>query len=124
MSIASDVRSYADSALGQAQARATEVRGDATEFAGRVLSRAAVTYTELWARGEALTRRAGATVEPYVVQLKGYGTTAAERLEQAYVELRNNDQVAKVVTAAETTIGAVQERVTSVLDCSGAGSTL
>jgi DNA-binding protein HU-beta len=116
MSIASDVRSYADSALGQAQTRATEVRGDATEFAGRVLSRAAATYTELWTRGDALTKRAGATVEPYIVQLKGYGTAAAERLEQTYVELRKNDQVAKVVTAAETTIGAVQERVTSLLD--------
>lgn len=125
MSIASDVRSYADSALGQAEARLTEVRGDATELASTLLSRAAVTYTELRTRGEELTKRASAlppverasaSVEPYVAQLIGYGTVAAEKLEQAYAELRKNDQVAKVITVAETSIDAVQERVTSLLD--------
>lgn len=125
MSIASDVRSHADSALGQAQARLTEVRGDATEFASRVLSGASVTYTELRTRGEALTKRAGtlpaverasATVEPYVAQLKVYGSAAVEMLEQVYAELRKNDQIAKVIAAAETSFEAVQDRVTALLD--------
>jgi hypothetical protein len=125
MSIASDVRSYADSALGQAQAQLTEVRGDATELASTLLSRAAVTYTELRVRSEELTKRAGtlpavqrasASVEPYISQLVGYGTVATEKLEQAYAELRKNDQVAKVIAAAETSIDVMQERVTSLLD--------
>jgi hypothetical protein len=125
MSTTSDVRSYADSALEQAQARLTEVRGDATEFAGTVLSRAVMTYTELRTRGEALTKRVGAipaveranaTFEPYVAQLKDYGGGAVEKLEQVYAELRKNEQVAKVIAVAETAIDAVQERVTSLLD--------
>ena len=125
MSITSDVRSYTDSALEQAQARLTEVRGDATELASRLLSLALVTCAELRARAEALTKRASAlpgveqasaTVEPYVAQLKGYSTIAAERLEQAYAELRKNDQAAKVIAVAETSIGAMQERVTSLLE--------
>jgi hypothetical protein len=125
MSIASDVRSYTDSALGQAQARLTEVRGDVTELASKLLSLAVTTCTELRTRGEALTKRASelpgverasATVEPYVAQLKGYSSIAAERLEQAYVELRKNDQAAKVIAVAETSIGAMQERVASLLE--------
>jgi hypothetical protein len=125
MSIASDVRSYADSALGQAQARLTEVRGDATELAGSLVSRATTTCMELCSRGEALTKRASAlpgverasaSVEPYVALLKGYGTVAAERFEQAYAELRKNDQVAKVIAAAGTSVDAMQGRVTSLLD--------
>ena len=125
MSITSDVRSYTDSALEQAQARLTEVRGDATELASRLLSLALMTCAELRARAEALTKRASAlpgveqasaTVEPYVAQLKGYSTIAAERLEQAYAELRKNDQAAKVIAVAETSIGAMQERVTSLLE--------
>jgi hypothetical protein len=125
MSIANDVRSYADSALGQAQARLTEVRGDATELANSLLSRATTTCMELRSRGEALTKRAGAlpgverasaSIEPYVALLKGYGTVAAGRLEQAYAELRKNDQVAKVIAAAGIPVDAVQGRVTSLLD--------
>jgi hypothetical protein len=125
MSIANDVRSYADSAFGQAQARLTEARGDASEFAGKVLSGASVTYAELRTRGEALTKRAGAlpaverasaTVEPYVAQLKVYGGAAADVLEQVYAELRKNEQIAKVIAAAETSFGAVQGRVMSLLD--------
>ena|SRR5215471_16432198 len=125
MSIASDVRSYADSALGQAQARLTEVRGDATELANSLLSRATTTCMELRSKGEALTRRAGAlpgveragaSIEPYVALLKGYGTVAAETFEQAYAELRKNDQVAKVIAAAGVSVDAVQGRVTSLLD--------
>jgi hypothetical protein len=131
MSIANDVRSYADSALGQAQTRLTEARGDATQLASKALSRAAVTYSELRTRGEALTKqasahpaveRASATVEPYAAQLKGYASLAAELLEQAYAELRKNDQIAKLIAAAETSIDAVQERVTSLLDRQPAAS--
>lgn len=131
MSITSDVRSYADSAREQAQARLTEVRGDAAQLAGSVMSRASVTYAELRSRGEVLTKRVGtlpgveratATVEPYVAQLKDYGSGAAEKLEQVYAGLRKNDQVAKVITAAETAIEAVQEHVTSLLDRQPAAS--
>jgi len=36
--------------------------------------------------------------------------------EQAYAELRKNDQVAKVIAAAGVSVDAVQGRVTSLLD--------
>src|SRR6266536_3253903 len=117
MSIASDVRAYADSALeqgkqvvDQAQARLTEARADAADLAGKAATKAASkateTYTDLLAKGEALYERVSAlpvvekvssTVEPYVAQFNGYRATVTEKVEQLYTDLKKNDQVAKVL---------------------------
>ena len=135
MSIASDVRSYADSALeqgrqvvdqaaDQARARFGDAQGNAQDLAGKAASKATATYTDLRTKGEALYGRVSAlpvveqvssTVEPYVsqfgAQLNGYRTTVAEKVDQAYAELKKNDQIAKVLGVAETAAGVVVETV-------------
>jgi hypothetical protein len=127
MSIASDVRSYADSALeqgkqvvDQAQSRFSDVQGGAQDLAGKAAGKASETYTDLRTRGEALyervstlpvVERATAVAEPYVAQLNGYRTTVSDKVEQLYTDLKKNDQVAKVLGAAETAAGVVIETV-------------
>ncbi len=132
MSIASDVRSYADAALeqgkhvvDQAQARLTEVAGDvgATEAAEKVqdraqefASRATATYVDLARKGESFYERVSAmpivetvtsTVEPYVKQFDGYRIAFTEKVEEFYAELKKNEQVAKVLDGAESAAGVV-----------------
>lgn len=131
MSIASDVRSYADSALeqgkqvvDQAQSRLGEVQDNAQDFAsktaGKAASKASETYADLRTRGEELyervstlpvVERATAVAEPYVAQLSGYRTTVTDKVEQLYTDLKKNDQVAKVLGVAETAAGVVIETV-------------
>jgi hypothetical protein len=131
MSIANDVRSYADSALeqgrqvvDQAQARFSGVQGNAQDFAGKAADKAGATYADLRTKSEALYGRVStlpvveqvtSTVEPYVAQfsaqLHGYRTTVAEKVEQAYADLKKNDQAAKVLAAAEAAAGVVVETV-------------
>jgi len=131
MSIASDVRSYADSALeqgkqvvDQAQSRFSDVQGGAQDFASKTAGKAAVkaseTYTDLRTRGEAIyervstlpvVERATTVAEPYVAQLNGYRTTVSDKVEQLYTDLKKNDQVAKVLGVAETAAGVVIETV-------------
>jgi hypothetical protein len=127
MSIASDVRSYADSALeqgkqvvDQAQSRFSDVQGGAQDLAGKAAVRASETYTDLRTRGEAIyervstlpvVERATSVAEPYVAQLNGYRTTVSDKVEQLYTDLKKNDQVAKVLGVAETAAGVVIETV-------------
>ncbi|HEY7046810.1 MAG TPA: hypothetical protein VH373_06280 [Jatrophihabitantaceae bacterium] len=131
MSIANDVRSYADSALeqsrqvvDQAQARFSGVQGNAQDFAGKAADKASATYADLRTKSEALygrvstlpvVERVTSTVEPYVAQfsaqLNGYRTTVAEKVEQAYADLKKNDQAARMLGAAEAAAGVVIETV-------------
>jgi hypothetical protein len=131
MSITSDFRSYADSALEQskqvieqAQARLTGARGDASGLADKAATKASETYTDLRTKGEALRERVsslpaveqvGSTVEPYVAQLNGLRLTLVEKVEQVYAELKTNEQVAKVLGVAEQAagviVGTVNDRV-------------
>lgn len=127
MSIANDLRSYADSALeqgrqvvDQAQSRFSDVQGNAQDITGKAAGKATATYADLRTKGEALYGRVStlpvveqvsATVEPYVAHLNGYRTVVAEKVEQAYTDLKKNDQVAKVLGVAETAAGVVIETV-------------
>jgi hypothetical protein len=127
MSIANDLRSYADSALeqgrqvvDQAQSRFSDVQGNAQDITGKAAGKATATYADLRTKGETLYGRVStlpgveqvtATVEPYVAQLNGYRVVVAEKVEQAYTDLKKNDQVAKVLGVAETAAGVVIETV-------------
>jgi hypothetical protein len=127
MSIANDLRSYADSALeqgrqvvDQAQSRFSDVQGNAQDITGKAAGKATATYADLRTKGEALYGRVStlpvveqvtATVEPYVAHLNGYRTVVVEKVEQAYTDLKKNDQVAKVLGVAETAAGVVVETV-------------
>jgi heparin binding hemagglutinin HbhA len=124
VSITSDVRSYADAALeqgkhvvDQAQARLTDVAGDTPskvqDRAQGLATKASATYGELRERVATLpgVETVSSTVEPYVAQLHDYRVALAEKVEEFYSGLKNNEQAAKVLAPAELAASVVIDTV-------------
>jgi hypothetical protein len=136
MSIASDLRSYADTAVNQgkqvldstistASAQLTDVTGQANEFYGKtkesvveIAGKASSAVQDLRSSAEkAVNLNAIKTaVEPYVAQVKGYTHQVTDRAEALLAG-------AKIDTQLATLVGTVQERVVQpVLSLTGRGS--
>jgi hypothetical protein len=127
MSIASDIRSYADTAvsqgkqvLDQAQAQINDVTGQANEFYGKtrenvseIASKASTAVTDLRASAEkAINLDAIKTaVEPYLAQVKDYTSTVTDRAEGLLSGVKGDKRVAKLVDAAGSVTGLVVETV-------------
>ena len=124
MSIASDIRTYADSAVSQgkqaldsslaaAQAQFNEVSGTATDYASTVAEKASETVNELLGTAEkAINLDAIRTaVEPYLAQAKEYGATVTDRAEGVLTNLRSDKRVAKVLDSATAVSGVLLEQV-------------
>ena len=127
MSIASDLRSYADNAvtqgkqvLDQAQAQLNDVTGQANEFYGKtrenvvgLASKASSTVNDLRVQAEkAVNLDAIKTaVEPYIIQVKGYVAPVTDRAESVLAGVKSDPRVAKLVDAARPVVETVQERV-------------
>jgi hypothetical protein len=131
MSIATDLRSYADSAVNQgrqvldssintAQVQLNDVTGQANEFYGKtkenvaeITEKAAAAVNDLRAQAEkAVNLDAIKTaVEPYLQQVKGYTHQVSDRAELLFDNVKTDPRVAKVVDAAEVLVTTVQERV-------------
>jgi hypothetical protein len=127
MSIANDIRSYADTAvsqgkhvLDQAQAQLNEVTDQASELYGKtrenvteIAHKATTTVSDLRASAEkAINVEAIKTaVEPYLTRVKGYRTTVADRAETLVETVRHDKRVVKLVDAAEQVVETVEERV-------------
>jgi ElaB/YqjD/DUF883 family membrane-anchored ribosome-binding protein len=137
MSITSDIRSYADTALGQgkqvldqAQTQLSGVTGQANEFVSDWTNKATDAVTDLRSQAEkAINLEAiKAAIEPYLAQAKGYSTTVTDRAEELYSSVKSDKRVAAVVTRAEALTGVVvetvQERVVKpVQSLTGLGAT-
>ena len=120
MSIASDLRGYADNAmtqgkqvLDQAQAQLNDVTGQANEFYGKtrenvveLANKATSAVSDLRVQAEkAVNLDAIKTaVEPYIIQVKGYVTPVTDRVESLVAGVKSDK---RVVTLVDT----VQERV-------------
>ena len=131
MSITSDIRSYADTALeqgkqalDQAQTQLTDVTGQANDFVGKLTGVARDNVSELTAKTteavndlraqaeKAVNLKAiKSSIEPYVARAKGYSSTVTDRAEELYVSVKNDKRVAKLVTSAEAFTGVVVETV-------------
>ena len=139
MSIASDLRTYADNAvtqgkqvLDQAQAQLNDVTGQANEFYGKtrenvveLASLATSAANDLWVSAEkAVNLDAIKTaVEPYITQVKGYVAPVTERAESLFDGVKGDPRVAKIVDAAGVVVETVQVRVVKpVQDLTGRGS--
>jgi hypothetical protein len=120
MSIASDIRTYAD----KAQAQLNDVTGQANDLVGKVSATAKENATVLTDKVSSAANdlRASAekavnfeaikaAVEPYIAQAKGYRATATDRAEALVAGLRNDKRVGKVVDAAGSVTGVVVETV-------------
>jgi hypothetical protein len=139
MSIASDLRSYADNAVTQgkqalsgAQAQLNDVTGQANELYGKtrenvveLASKATSAVNDLRVQAEkAVNLDAIKTaVEPYVIQVKGYVTPVTDRAESVLSGVKGDPRVAKLVDAARPVVETVQERVVKpVQELTGRGS--
>ena len=131
MSITSDIRSYADTALeqgkqvlDQAQTQISGVTGQANEFVGKVRGTAKDNVSDLTtkASGAVNDLRTQAekavnldaiktAIEPYLAQAKGYSTTVTDRAEELFATVKNDKRVALVVSKAEALTGTVVETV-------------
>jgi uncharacterized protein YjbJ (UPF0337 family) len=116
MSIASDIRSYAD----KAQAQLNDVTGQANELVGKVSANASVLTDKLSSAANDLRASAEksvnfdaikAAVEPYIAQVKGYRATATDRAEAFVASLKDDPRVGKLVDAAGSVTGVVVETV-------------
>jgi hypothetical protein len=103
MSITSDIRSYADTALeqgkhvvGQAQSQFTAVTADLRTQAEKTLNIDAIRTA----------------VEPYLAQAKQYRSSVTDRAEGLFGSVKSDKRVAKVVSTAESLTGVVVETVT------------
>jgi len=135
MSIANDIRSYADTAVSQgkhvldqareqAQAQLNDVTGQATELYGKtrenvteLAGKATHRVNDLRASAEkAINLDAIKTaVEPYLAQAKDYGSQVTDRAESVLNGVKGDKRVAKLVESASSVttvvVGTVQERV-------------
>lgn len=127
MSIASDIRSYADNAvtqgkqvLDQAQAQLNDVTGQASELYGKtkdnvteIAGKASSAVSDLRVSAEkAVNLEAIKTaVEPYLAQVKDYTATVTDRAEELFAGVKSDKRVAKVVDAAGSITGVVVETV-------------
>jgi len=127
MSIARDLRSYADNAvtqskqvIDQAQTQLNDVTGQANVFYGKtreniaeLAEKATSAVNDLRTSAEkAVNLNAIKTaVEPYLAQVREYGATVTDRAETLLSGVRNDKRVAPLVDAAGVVVEAVQERV-------------
>jgi hypothetical protein len=136
MSISSDIRSYADSALeqgkqvlDQAQSQLNGFSGTARENLSDLTTKATEAVNDFRAQAEkAINVEAIKTaIEPYLARTKGYTSTVTDRAEDLFASVRNDKRVALVVSKAEaftgTVVETVQERVVKpVQSLTGRGS--
>jgi uncharacterized protein YjbJ (UPF0337 family) len=131
MSITSDIRAYADTAVSQgkqvldstisgAQAQLNDVSGQANDFVGKLTgtakenvsgltAKAGDTVTDLRVQAEKAVNLDAikAAVEPYLAQAKGYTHTVTDRAEALLNSVKSDKRVAKLVSTAESFTGAV-----------------
>jgi hypothetical protein len=131
MSIASDIRSYADTAvsqgkqvLDQAQAQLNDVTGQANDLFGKtkgnvgeIAGKATDAVNDLRVSAEkAINFDAIKTaVEPYLAQVKDYTSSVTDRADALLSGVKGDPRVAKLVEAARpvtaVVVGTVQDRV-------------
>jgi len=117
MSIASDIRAYADSAVDSARDRGKHTLSTAQASLNDIAGKASDAVNDLRASAERAINidALRAAIEPYLAQAKGYGTTVTDRADSLLGDLKGDPRVAKVMGTATTVsgvvVGTVQERV-------------
>jgi hypothetical protein len=109
MSITSDLRTYADTAVAQSRTVVAQGR----QVLDQSLTGATGTVNELRSTAEkAINLDALKTaVEPYLAQAREYGTAVTDRADGVLANLRSDQRVAKVLDSATAVSGVVLEQV-------------
>lgn len=131
MSITSDIRNYADSALeqgkhalDQAQAQLNDVTGDVTTRVNKLADTAKDNVSGISTKASAVAGdlrtqaekvlpldAIKSAVEPYLAHAREYATGVSDRATGVYRSLTSDRRVAKVVDSAEAVVGSVTEVV-------------
>jgi len=132
MSITSDIRNYADTAvnqgkqvLDQAQAQLNDVTGQANDLVTKLTDQAKTNYSELSSKATAAASdlRAQAekalnleaiksAVEPYLAQAKDYSSSVTDRASSLLETVKSDKRVASVFSTVESVSDVVVETVT------------
>jgi uncharacterized protein YjbJ (UPF0337 family) len=132
MSITSDIRNYADTAvsqgkqvLDQAQAQLNDVTGQANEFVGKLTDQAKTNYSEISGKATAAATDFKAqaekainldaiksAVEPYLAQAKDYSASVTDRATSLFETVKSDKRVASVFSTVESVSDVVVETVT------------
>jgi len=109
MSIASDIRAYADTAVDRGKHTLSTAQASLNDIAGKAND----AVNDLRASAErAINIDAIRTaVEPYLAQAKGYGTTVSDRADALFGDIKGDPRFAKLVGTANTVSGVVVETV-------------
>jgi len=103
MSIASDLRSYADKAAEKAQAQLNDVSGQANELYGKtkenvseIANKATSAVQDVRVQVEKAVNfdAIKTAVEPYLSQVKGYTSQVTDRAEGVFSGVKNDKRVA------------------------------
>ncbi len=106
MSITSEIRSYADSAVSQGKQVLDQNVSGITAKAGE-----AVTDLRTTAEKAINIDAIKHAVEPYLTQVKGYGTLVTDRAEELFSGLTSDQRVTKLVDTAGNVTTVVLTRV-------------
>ncbi len=125
MSIASDIRAYADSAVSQgkqvldtAQAQLNDYTGQANDIVGKtrdnvsdIAEKAAEAVTDLRQSAEKAVNLDALTsaVEPYLAQLKEYSSVVTDKVDALVSTARNDKRVAALIERGQPVFDAVYE---------------
>jgi hypothetical protein len=109
MSITSDIRNYADTALEQGK----QFTDTAKENVSGLTSKATGAVLDLRTQAEKTINvdAIKTAVEPYLAQAKQYRSTVTDRAEGLFESVKSDKRVAKVITTAESFTGVVVETV-------------
>lgn len=127
MSITSDLRKQLDDVTGTAGEYVGKYTATARDNVQSVADKATGAVNDLRASAEKAINldTIKSAVEPYLAQVKEYGTAVTDRAEALLTELKKKDpRVAKLIEAAESTaetvVVTVQQRVVAPLTGRGA----
>jgi hypothetical protein len=114
MSITSDIRGYADTALVQGKQVVNQAVGQAQANVAQLTTRASGAVTDLRTQAEKTLNidAVRTAVEPYLAQAKQYRSSVTDRAEGLFETVKSDKRVARVVSTAESVTGVVVDTVT------------
>lgn len=126
MPITDDLRAYADSAVSQGKQTVSSAR----ENAAQIADRANEAVADLRSSAEKMINvdALRTALEPYLAQLRSYGDSVTDRVDELVATLKKDPRVGKLVDTADSVsavvVELVQERVVKpVQSLTGTGST-
>src|SRR5579875_1700901 len=104
MSVVSDIRAYADSAVSTAVNQSKQTLSTAQAQFGGVTNQAGEFVGDLREKAEKLVNvdALRTAIEPYVAQLRSYGDSVTDRVDEIVAQLKKDPRIGKFVETADS----------------------